>query len=100
MARCSGVLCVSHNHKVLLTDANFESEKILNSQNVASKFRKSYIWRKKCRVHRMLDKGHATRKEKKIKFHHMNVFVLTASCICKLYEILSTSRLLAKIAYN
>ena len=47
----------------------------------------------------MLDKGHASRKKNYVKFNYLNIFVYTVSCICKLFELLSTLRLLEKIVY-
>ena len=96
---CSGVLCVNHNYRVLWTDAYFGFDKILNSRKVVSNFHESCAGQNKCWVKRMLDKGHASRKKNYVKFNYLNIFVYTVSCICKLFELLSTLRLLEKIVY-
>ena len=50
-------------------------------------------------LNRMLDKGHASRQKNYVKFNYLNIFVYTVSCICKLFELLSTLRFLEKIVY-
>ena len=96
---CSRVLCVSRNDRVLWTNANFEFDKILNSQKIVYKSHKSCAWQKECWVKRLLDKGHASRKKNYVKFNFLNILVYTVSCICKLFELLSTLWLLEKNVY-